>query len=42
MSNEENIKQVWQTPEIVDLDMDKTSGKGVEFSSEITAYAGVS
>lgn len=27
MSNEENIKQVWQTPEIFDLDVDKTSGK---------------
>ena len=31
MENEERIpvkaKQAWQTPEIVDLDLDKTSGK---------------
>ena len=25
MENKENIKQAWQTPEIVDLDLDKTA-----------------
>ena len=29
MSSEGKIKQAWKTPEIIDLDMDKTSGKAV-------------
>lgn len=42
MTNEENIKQVWQTPEIFDLDMDKTSAKGVIGAESSTTGVGVS
>ena len=36
MNNEENIKQEWQTPEIVDLNVDKTAGGWTDFSFEAT------
>lgn len=36
MENEEKIKQVWQTPEVIDLDIEKTKGGSVPFLSETT------
>ncbi len=42
MTNEENIKHVWQTPEIIDLDVDKTSGKTVFPDESFTTGVGPS
>jgi len=35
MEKEENIKKTWETPEIVDLDLDKTGG-GIFLGDEHT------
>nr|WP_319997144.1 hypothetical protein [uncultured Draconibacterium sp.] len=34
MNNEENTKQAWQTPEIVDLDVTDNTGKPYPASAE--------
>ena len=41
MNNEENAKQVWQTPEIVDLDVANTAS-GLFPSTPENHYASVS
>lgn len=40
MQNETEDKKTWQTPECVDLDVDKTSGKTVTFEEESGSYSG--
>jgi len=42
MSSEGKIKQAWKTPEIIDLDLDKTSGKDVEGGESSTSGVGPS
>lgn len=42
MENEENAKKEWQTPEIVDLDLDKTMGGINPSSREPTTAGGIS
>jgi hypothetical protein len=38
MKNQENKKQLWHTPEIIDLDVNKT--KGGYITSKIESYSG--
>jgi len=42
MEKEEIIKKTWETPEIVDLDLDKTKSGASASTSEITPFAHVS
>ena len=42
MNNEENIKQEWQTPEIVDLNADKTASGSLPAWDETMTSIGVS
>lgn len=34
MENDKNPKQIWQSPEVVDLEVDKTSSGTVESTNE--------
>ena len=42
MENEEKTKKEWQTPEIVDLDVDKTKGGMNPTINEATPFSYVS
>jgi len=42
MNDEKMTKQVWQTPEIIDLDVDKTSGGKANDPSEPSPATGPS
>ncbi len=42
MQNEIDQKLEWETPVVVDLDMNNTEGKGVYATKEFETYAGPS